>query len=211
MGRNANREKRVSHCGCDSGTAQQLERRTLCVLLLINATLFVAEAGVAWIAQSTGLLADSLDMLADAIVYGTAFYASVRSFKLQRHAAFASGIVQIALGVGVLLEVVRRCLLGSDPISTLMIAMGCVALVANVLCLFLLAKHRKGGVHMRASWIFSTNDVLANVGVILSGVSVRLLSSPVPDLLIGGIISLVVVFGGFRIIRHACESDAMSG
>lgn len=198
----------MSHCGCDTDAAQQLERRTLCVLLLINATLFVAEAVVAWIAQSTGLLADSLDMLADAIVYGTALYASVRSVRLQRHAAFASGIVQIALGVGVLLEVVRRCLLGSDPISTLMIVTGCVALVANVLCLFLIAKHRKGGVHMRASWIFSTNDVLANVGVILSGVTVRVLDSPIPDLLIGGIISLVVVYGGFRIIRQARESDA---
>ena len=109
-------EVNVPDCGCRSD-ASQLERRTLRFLLLINGALFVLEAIVGWIGQSTGLLADTLDMLADATVYGTALYASGRSSQLQRGAAFASGIIQISLGLGVFVQVVRRFLAGSDPIS----------------------------------------------------------------------------------------------
>lgn len=203
-------EERVSLCGCDSDAAQHLERRTLSLLLAINGVLFVVEAIVGWMAQSTGLLADSLDMLADAAVYGVALYAAGRSVSIQRGAAFASGVVQITLGVGVLIEVLRRILSGGEPLSTLMMGMGGVALFANVSCLFLLARHRRGGVHMRASWIFSTNDVLANLGVILSGLAVWIFDHRFPDLLIGGLISMAVICGGFRILQQTRRSDPVS-
>jgi Co/Zn/Cd efflux system component len=90
----------------------------------------------------------------------------------------------------------------------LMVSVGLAALVANVSCLVLIAKHRKGGVHMRASWIFSTNDVIANLGVIVSGGLVRLLGTRIPDLAIGAIISSIVVRGGIRILREARDERA---
>lgn len=189
-------------CGCCEETAD-LQRKTLWLLLLINALMFLVEAATGWWAESTGLLADSLDMFADASVYGVALYAVGRSVQLQQRSAIASGLIQIALGIGVLVEVVRRFLFGSEPVSTLMLIIGAVALAANVSCLVLLAKHREGGAHMRASWIFSTNDVIANLGVILSGLLVMTLHSRYPDLLIGGVISVVVVHGGWRILRTA--------
>ena len=83
-----------------------------------------------------------------------------------------------------------------------------MALVANVACLVLFVKHRKGDVNLRASWIFSTNDVIANTGVILSGVLVWLTASRYPDLVVGLIISLIVIFGGIRITRDARQSLA---
>ena len=199
----------VSNCGCNADAAGKLERRTLRILLLINGVLFVLEAIVGWIAQSTGLLADSLDMFADAIVYGIAYYATGRSIRLQRIAAFMSGIVQIGLGVGVLIEVFRRFFSGSNPLSTSMMIMGGLALLANLSCLLLLAKHRKGGVHMRASWIFSTNDVLANLGVIFSGLAVMFFNSRFPDLVIGAIISVAVINGGYRILKQTGQSNAL--
>ena len=193
-------------CGCHE-TAAHLEQRTLWVLLAINAGMFVLEAGVGWFAQSTGLLADSLDMLADALVYGTALMASGRSLRLQQQAATASGWLQIMLGVGVAFEVVRRFVVGSEPVSGLMMVMGGVALIGNVTCLLLLAKHRRGGVHMRASWIFSTNDVIANLGVILSGAAVWFFNSAIPDLCIGATIAMIVVSGGWRILRETQGTD----
>eukprot|EP01025_Chloroclados_australasicus_P032476 TRINITY_DN32955_c0_g2_i4.p2 TRINITY_DN32955_c0_g2~~TRINITY_DN32955_c0_g2_i4.p2 ORF type:complete len:164 (-),score=30.50 TRINITY_DN32955_c0_g2_i4:91-582(-) len=147
--------------------------------------MFVAEVMVGWIAESTALLADSLDMLADATVYGIALYAASRSGGTQRTAARVSGVLQIALGLGVLVEVIRRTLFGSEPTSHLMIGAGAVALVANLICLRLIAKHREGGAHMRASWIFSKNDVIANTGVIVAGLLVMALGSRVPDLVVG--------------------------
>lgn len=196
----------MSDCGCDLEEAAEIERRTLRTLLAINGVMFIAEAVAGWLGESAGLIADSLDMLADAFVYGTALYAVGRSLRLQASAATASGLLQIALGLGVLIEVVRRFLYGSDPVSMLMMAVGAIALVANLSCLMLIAKHREGGIHMRASWIFSTNDVIANVGVIISGGLVMYLGNRLPDLIIGAVISAVVLRGGVRILREAREA-----
>jgi cation diffusion facilitator family transporter len=188
--------------------AAELERKTLWTLIAINGAMFLIEAVAGWWGESTGLLANSLDMLADASIYGIALYAVGRSGRFQATAATTSGVLQIALGLGVLFEVVRRFLYGSDPVSTLMIVVGALALVANVSCLMLIAKHREGGIHMRASWIFSTNDVIANLGVIISGGLVMYLGSRLPDLIIGAVISVVVLRGGAQILREAKEARA---
>lgn len=191
----------MSGCGCGSADAASLERRALFWLLGINGVMFFGEAVVGWLSESTALLADSLDMLADACVYAIALLAVGRSSRLQSTAAGTSGILQIALGLGVFVEVMRRYLYGSEPVSVAMMVVGSVALVANTACLAILAKHRNNGAHMRASWIFSTNDVIANLGVILSGGLVLMLGSRIPDLIIGGIISVVVLRGGIKILR----------
>jgi Co/Zn/Cd efflux system component len=182
--------------------AAELQRRTLWVLLAINGGMFVAELVVGLYADTAGVLADALDMLADASVYAVALYAVGRSLRIQTHAARASGYVQIALGLGVLGDVVRRAIVGSEPVSALMMVVGAIALVANVTCLLLISKHRDGGIHMRASWIFSATDVVANIGVIVSGALVLLLGSRIPDLLVGAAIAAVVIRGGLKILRE---------
>lgn len=177
------------------------EARTLKILVAINAVMFVAELTVAWFAESTGLLADSLDMFADAAVYGLALYAVGRSARAKVRTAHISGWLQAALAIGALAEVVRRFMVGSEPESGLMIGMAAVALVANVACLWLVSRHREGGAHMEASTIFSTNDVIANLGVIAAGVLVGFTGSQYPDLVIGTIIAIVVLLGARRILR----------
>lgn len=196
----------MSDCGCGTEQANKLERKTLIILLLINAFMFATELILGWFAQSTGLIADSLDMLADATVYGLSLYAVGKGILHQAKAAQISGLLQIILGLGVLFEVLRRLFFGSDPHSNLMIMVGALALLANVICLVLISKHKDGGVHMRASWIFSTNDVIANLGLIVSGILVALLDSRLPDLIIGTAISILVVRGGMRILRDAKAS-----
>ena len=191
--------------GCEADNAASLERGTLWTLLAINATMFATEAIVGWLGESTGLLADSLDMLADAGVYGIALYA-VGRLDRQAVAAAISGVLQMLLGLGVLVEVIRRFVVGSEPVSALMMITGALALAANMTCLALIAKHRKGGVHMRASWIFSTNDAIANLGVIVAGGLVWALGSRLPDLIIGSIISLIVLRGSVQILREARQA-----
>lgn len=177
------------------------EAKVLKLLLAINGVMFFLELTLGWIAQSTGLIADSLDMLADAAVYGISLYAVGRAFSLQRRAARLSGYMQLMLAGGVLFEVGRRFIFGSEPEAPFMIVVSCIALVANVTCLWLISSHREGGVHMRASWIFSANDVIANTGVIIAGVLVHLTESSLPDLVIGGIIGLVVFRGAISILK----------
>ncbi|WP_196157190.1 cation transporter [Reinekea sp. G2M2-21] len=197
----------MSDCGCGAEQAESLERKTLLVLLAINAFMFVTEFVLGWFAQSTGLIADSLDMLADATVYGLSLYAVGKGITKQVNAARLSGYLQILLGVGVLLEVLRRLLFGSEPQSTLIMVVGALALVANIVCLALISKHKDGGVHMRASWIFSTNDVIANIGVVVSGALVAVIGSRYPDLIVGTLISVVVIRGGLKILRDAKETQ----
>ena len=169
--------------------------------------MFVTEFVLGWFAQSTGLIADSLDMLADATVYGLSLYAVGKGITKQVNAARLSGYLQILLGVGVLFEVLRRLLFGSEPQSTLIMVVGAIALVANIVCLALISKHKDGGVHMRASWIFSTNDVIANIGVVVSGALVAVIGSRYPDLIVGTLISVVVIRGGLKILRDAKETQ----
>ena len=152
-------------------------------------------------AESTGLLADGLDMLADSFVYGLSLYAVGKSIAMKHKAAYFSGIMQISLGLLCLVEVGRKFYFGSEPLSNYMIVVSVVALFANLWCLALIHKHKDGEVHMKASWIFSANDVIVNTGVIISGVLVYFLKSNVPDLLIGGIVSLIVIRGGISIIK----------
>ena len=170
-------------------------------LLAINGIMFVVEIVVGWWAQSTGLIADSLDMFADAAVYGVALYAVGHSAQMKLRAAHFSGWLQVILALGALSEVVRRFLYGSEPDSNLMMSFGLVALAANVLCLALITKHREGGVHMKASWIFSANDVIANLGIILAGALVAWTGSRYPDLIIGFIIAGIVLSGAYRILK----------
>lgn len=185
-----------------------VERRTLVLLLSINAAMFAVELGVGWFAQSMGLIADSLDMLADAGVYTLALFAVGSTTRRKTHAATASGLIQLTLAGGAALESLRRALQGSEPGSLRMIVVSLVALCANAACVFLLRKHRHGEIHMRASWIFSTTDVQVNVGVILAGVLVMATRSAWPDLMIGLAISGLVFRGGVRILKQALSSYA---
>ncbi|ANO50001.1 hypothetical protein BA177_01090 [Woeseia oceani] len=188
-------------CSVEVGSKEQA--RILFMVLAINAAMFVAEFIAGVIAQSTGLIADSLDMLADAAVYCVSLYAVGRSASLKNRAAMLSGVLQILLAVSVAGEILRRTIMGSEPEPTLMIGVSLVALVANVICLALIARHRDGEVHMRASWVFSKNDVIANVGVIAAGGLVLLLDEHWPDLVIGALIVLVVLRGGISILADA--------
>ena len=184
----------------DNSKADADERKLLQRLLAINAVMFVTELIVGVWAQSTGLIADSLDMLADAAVYSVALLAVGLSAAKKVRAAHLSGWLQALLAAGVLFEVARRFWAGTEPMSTLMIVMASVALIANTLCLYLISQSRSDGAHMKATKIFSTNDVLANLGVIVAGGLVAWTGSGYPDLVIGGIIGIIVLDGARRIL-----------
>jgi len=193
----------MSNCDCSVEVEAREQSRVLWILLAINAFMFVAEIIAGVIAESTGLIADSIDMLADAIVYAIGLYAVGRAASVKINAAHLSGIFQVLLALGVAAEITHRLIWGNEPEPLFMICVGILALVANIICLALISRHREGEVHMRASWIFSKNDVIANSGVILAGVLVHVLDSRLPDLVIGTLIVLVVLGGGLRIISEA--------
>ena len=196
----------MSDCGCHDNIDAKNQKNLLITLLVINGFMFVFEFLFGLYAESTGLLADSLDMLADAMVYGSALFVIGKTAIAKVNSALLSGVFQMLLGIGVMFEVIRRFLFGSEPISTVMIVISLFALAANIVCLVLLNKHKQGEVHMRATWIFSKNDVIANLGVITAGLLVAYFESAIPDLIIGTIISSVVLYGSYQIFSEAIKA-----
>lgn len=204
---NASREQRdvasASSCGCEADDALVGQKRLLIALLLINGVMFVVELVAGMLGESSGLLADSLDMLADATVYGLALGAVGRSTKDKTRAALVTGLLQVPLAGWVGWETVERFLGRGEPVGSVMMGVGVLALAANALCFALLSKHRHGEIHLRASFLCSTNDVLANLGVILGGGIVLLTGSRLPDAAIGAVITALVLRGALRILREA--------
>ena len=199
----------MTDCGCEAPEVKtDQERRVLVIALVLNAAMAVIGGLAGWIGQSTGLLADALDMLADAAAYSIALLAIGRTALFKIRAATLSGTILLVLGVGILFEVGRRLLYGADPVSEWMIGTALLSLAVNLTVLRLLAPMKSGEVHLRATWLFTRADVVANLGVILAGLLVLWLSVPYPDFVIGTLIGLYVIKEAIEILRDArSESD----
>lgn len=184
--------------------APATERRLLRQVLAVNLFLFVFEAGAGIWAHSMGLLADSLDMLADTLVYALALSAVGGTAARQKNTAKAAGVLQLVLAVWGFAEVLDRFYGGGPlPDFRLMIGVSLPALAGNALCLHLLQKSKSSGAHMRAGMIFTSNDVVANAGVIAAGVLTLLTHSAYPDLLVGTAVFLLVGRGALKILQLA--------
>lgn len=170
--------------------------------------MFVVGLVAGILAQSTGLIADSLDMLADASAYAIGLFVVGRSLRLKINATLLSGGLLLILGTSLLIEVIRRVVLGSIPESTTMITVACISLLVNATVLYLLKQFRKGEAHLRAAWIFTRADVIANLGVIISGILVALTHSRYPDLIIGFVIGLYVMKEALEILRDAQKAKS---
>lgn len=199
----------MAECGCTPVTPETAEqRRTLKLALALNAVMFVVETTSGIIGHSTGLIADGLDMLADAAAYAVALLAIGRSGVFKSNAAMASGILLLVLGCAVLLDVVRRAISGEPPEGLLMVVVASVALVVNATVLKLLGRYRDGEVHLRATWIFTRADLIANVAVIASGIAVLATEIRALDLIVGAGIGLYVIREAVEILADARASRA---
>ena len=179
------------------------QKKLLWTVLLINLGFFLIEMTTGILSTSMGLVADSLDMLADSFVYGISLLAVGGTITKKKRIAKLAGYFQIFLALIGFIEVLRRFFgdKGVPDFST-MIVVSVLALIANGLCLYLLQRSKsKEEVHMKASMIFTSNDVVINMGVIIAGISVYVLNSNKPDLIIGSIVFIIVMKGALRILK----------
>ncbi len=201
--------------GCARSTAEAHEagqRRTLRIALALNATMFVVGTVAGIIAQSSGLIADALDMLADASAYAIALLAIHRSGSFKARVATFSGTVLFILGLGVLFDALRREVFGSAPESTVMIAVATVSLCVNATVLYSLARQQtKKEVHLRATFIFTRADVIANLAVILSGAVLWVTGFRYIDPIVGAAIGIYVIHEAREILTEAKEARKNGG
>ena len=175
----------------------------LLIVLWINAAMFALEFGAGLVAHSTALLADSVDMLGDAVVYGFSLYVIGRSARWQARGALLKGTIMAAFAAGIAVEIAVKLTRGVTPDGDVMSLVGTVALLANAVALICLWRHRSDDLNMRSAWLCSRNDVIANVGVLAAAGAVRFTGSAWPDVLVGVAIAGLFGSSALAIIRQA--------
>ena len=178
-------------------------RRVLVVVLMLNALMFVVEFGAGLIAQSAALMADSVDMLGDALVYGISLYALDRGIRWRAGAAVLKGAFILLLGIGVLVQIGFKIAYGVPPTSSLMLIAGSMALAANLSCLALLWPYRRHDVNLSSTFECSRNDVVANLGVLAAAGLVSVTASPWPDIAVAAVIAAIFIRSALRVLAEA--------
>lgn len=183
--------------------AKKDQRRVLIIVMIVNLVSFVAEFGGGVVARSSALMADSVDMLGDAFVYALSLYALHRGPRWEAGAAIAKGAIILLFGVAVIVEIADKIVNGVPPSSGLMMAVGSVALAANLSCLALLWRFRKLNVNMSSTFECSRNDVASNVGVLIAAGLVSATRAAWPDIAIGAIIALIFLRLAWHVLAEA--------
>jgi Co/Zn/Cd efflux system component len=178
------------------------------VVLWINVAMFIVEFGAGLIAHSTALLADSVDMLGDAIVYGFSLYVIGKGAIWQARGALLKGSIMAVFAVGIAVEVVLKLARGVTPASDIMSVVGLVALAANASVLALLWRHRSDDLNLRSAWLCSRNDVIANAAVLLAALGVAVTRTPWPDIAVGGGIAALFALSAVSVLRDVIRQPA---
>ena len=176
---------------CEIIAIRERHSRVLWIVLTINILMFFIEGWAGLIAHSTSLLADALDMLGDALVYGLSLFVLARSARWQAGAALVKGLFMLAFGLAVLGEAAYKFLYPVMPVVETMGVVGSLAFAANLGCFLLLYRHRSDNLNMKSTWLCSRNDLVANLGVLLAAMSCYLLASRWPDILVGSFIAIL--------------------
>jgi cation diffusion facilitator family transporter len=180
-------------------------RKVLVLVLAINAVLFIVEAVAGLLAHSTALLADSLDMFGDSLVYGFSLYVLWRSAEWKAMAAVVKGVIMALFGAGVLIEAVYKIAAGVTPAAETMGIIGLLVLIGNGVCFLLLFRHRSDDLNMRSTWLCSRNDIIANIAVLIAAGGVAYFRSIWPDVLVGGIIAVLFLRTAFTVLSESIQ------
>ena len=191
--------------------------RVLGAVLAINALMFIVEFAAGILAGSSALLADSLDMLGDSLVYAFSLFVVHRSLRWKARAALFKGAIMALFGIAVLVEVAFKLQTATPPEAPTMAVIGIVALAANTVCFALLWRHRDDDINLRSTWLCSRNDLVANVAVLVAAAGVAWTGSGWPDILVGLGIALLFLRTASTVLREAfaelgrAESSVLEG
>ena len=176
---------------------------TLKIVLGINAVMFVVELTAGLFANSVSLVADSLDMLGDALVYGFSIYVVARGARMKAIAALFKGGIMATFGFFVLGQVIYKIIVPHAPVFEAIGVIGLLALAANSLCFFLLWRHRADDINMSSVWLCSRNDIIANVSVLIAAGGVWFTHSGWPDILVGLALAALFLRSALFVLRGA--------
>lgn len=188
---------------CEIAELRKNQSATLKIVLGINAVMFVVELAAGLAASSVSLIADSLDMLGDALVYGFSLYVVARGARMKAMAALLKGIIMAMFGLFVLGQAIYKIVIPQVPAYEAIGAIGLLALVANGICFALLWRHRSEDINMSSVWLCSRNDIIANVSVLFAAAGVWFTQSAWPDILVGLALTILFWRSALHVLREA--------
>ena len=183
--------------------AHGAKRKILWTVLVLNLIMFFVEGITGWMAQSNALMADALDMLGDAVVYGFSLFVIQLDPIWRTRSGILKATIMSVFAFSILGSAIYRVYHHVVPIASAMGIVGSMALAVNLLCAYLLLRFRKDDINMRSAWLCSRNDVLANLGVLAAAGGVAWTGSHWPDLAVGVIISVIILQSSFGIFKDA--------
>ncbi len=195
-------------CGgkaCEIEALRERQSSTLKIVLAINAVMFVVELTAGLLGHSISLVADSLDMLGDALVYAFSLYVIARNSRMKARAALLKGIIMAAFGLFVLAQALYRIVYPQLPVFEAIGAIGLLALTTNGFCFYLLWRHRADDINMSSVWLCSRNDIIANTSVLFAAVGVWLTHSGWPDILVGLALAVLFLRSALHVLRSAIK------
>ena len=190
---------------CELEQLQKQHSKVLWIVLLINATMFVVELVSGLRAKSLSLTGDSLDMLGDALVYGGSLVVIYKSSRAQARVALLKGVIMLASALTVLIRGLYQLHNWTIPAAETMTQIGFLALAANLVCLFLLTRHRDDNLNMSSVWLCSRNDIIANSLVLVSAWIIAIHPSPLPDIVVGFFLTAVFTKSSVKVISASCK------
>jgi len=193
-------------CACDVDIpvhATPEYRRALWLVAILNLAMGVAESGFGFLAGSQALKADALDFVGDGLITSLGLVALNWGGRQRAHTALAQGVFLALMGLGVLAATLYRTFAAHVPEADIMGILGIIALVINIACAAILLRFRNGDANVRAVWLFSRNDAIGNVAVILASIAVGITATPWPDLLVAAAIAGLFIHSASGIVRES--------
>jgi Co/Zn/Cd efflux system component len=188
---------------CEIDALRSRQSSTLKIVLGINALMFIIELAAGLLGNSISLVADSLDMLGDALVYGFSLYVVARGAAMKARAALLKGLIMAAFGLFVLGQAIYRIAFPQLPVFETIGAIGLLALAANGVCFYLLWRHRADDINMSSVWLCSRNDIIANISVLFAAAGVWLSHSGWPDIVVGLALAALFLRSALHVLREA--------
>tara|TARA_B100000287_G_scaffold384139_1_gene390381 strand:+ start:59 stop:682 length:624 start_codon:yes stop_codon:yes gene_type:complete len=189
--------------GKDLENIKKQHSNILWIVLFINLIMFVIEIVSGFRAKSLALTGDSLDMLGDALVYGSSIFVIYKSQHAQARVSLLKGLIMLGFAFIVLLRGLYKLDNWSIPLHQTMSSIGIIALVANLFCLLLLTKYRKDNLNMSSVWLCSRNDIVANSSVLMAAFTTGIYPSPLPDILVGFLLTFIFTKSSLKVIRKS--------
>jgi cobalt-zinc-cadmium efflux system protein len=175
----------------------------------------IAEAAGGWLVNSLALIADAGHMLTDvcalALTLGAIWFAARPAtskktygyYRLEILAAFINGIALVLLSIWVIYEAVQRWQSPPEIAGFELTLIAAGGLVVNLIAAYLLHSDHKHDLNMRGAWLHVMGDLLGSVTAIVAGLLILTLGWFWADAVCSVLISLIIIFGAWRLIMES--------